>query len=226
LDPVLKAADELFGKLRSLANRDFADLWRVKRDRSPTFRESIKFVNVLYLFALFWARVEILRRVGVYVNLSKDARGKQLSQFLHCLESTRVRVVERAFQRALGEFVLVDKGGRPECMPFIEFAEAYLGDEASRFRKWFTPLESLLRQTLHTRHRQRVLLYGAVLHSMLNTLDPGHATTKRRPGYANKLTNKTRRQLKHRVFGCYLPFVANADQYVSPRRRKRVSAQE
>lgn len=63
LDPILKAADELVGKLRSLAENDFRDL---RGSRADLVRfDSPNFGSVLFLFAVFWAQVEIYRREGL-----------------------------------------------------------------------------------------------------------------------------------------------------------------
>src|SRR5688572_20313637 len=58
LTPLLKGADELVAKLRALAERDFREL---PEDRiSGTYLSSVKFQSLLFLFANFWARVEIV----------------------------------------------------------------------------------------------------------------------------------------------------------------------
>ncbi|MCH7780246.1 MAG: hypothetical protein IH848_05310, partial [Acidobacteria bacterium] len=126
MDPILKSADELLGKLRSLAQEDFRDFRRLPPETSADLHSFVNLGSVFYLFANFWARLEILRKEGLYVNLNKDPRGKKLMQFLHCLESTRVRVVDRAWQRAIGECLIVSGKERHDCMHFRDFVECYL----------------------------------------------------------------------------------------------------
>ena len=107
LDPLLKAADELVGKLRSLAESDFRRLHDIPGD--VDFLGSPDFSSLLYLFGRFWARIEILRQQGLSVAMSRDERGKRLQSFLDCLESRRVRIVDRISQRAVGEIWSRDK---------------------------------------------------------------------------------------------------------------------
>src|SRR4051794_40787469 len=76
LDPLLKAADELVGKLRSLAERDFKGMNNTEANTERL--ESTEFSSLLFLFARFWARVEIIRQEGLYFAISQDKRGKQL----------------------------------------------------------------------------------------------------------------------------------------------------
>ena len=59
----------------------------------------------------------------------------------------------------------------------------------------------------HTADRQRLLRYGIVIHAMVDTLDPDHDITRDRPSYPHKLSKKSRRDLKYRVFHVYLKFV-------------------
>lgn len=215
LDPILKTADELFGKLRDLAIRDFSDVKDGFEDQPPDFEEQVELGATLYLFAHFWARVAILRRDSLYAELGRDKQGERLKAFIQSLESRRVRAIDRAWQRIIGE-ALFKPGSTDhprDCMTSYEFLNGYVGD--AEFRKWLDPLVEMLGRTSHTGARQRLLLYGAVLHSMIDTLDPKHEITTERPGYGNKLTKKTRRELKYRIFRVYLDLVKEPWKYYS-----------
>jgi hypothetical protein len=108
LDPLLKAADELGGKLRSHAVEDFIDFREMpSKDLSPI--DLVNLCSTLYLFAQFWARLEILRRESFNADLAQDSQGKVLLRFLRSLESKRVRLVDRAWQRAIGELSITHK---------------------------------------------------------------------------------------------------------------------
>lgn len=223
LDPLLKASDELVGKLRSLAENDFKELRHVGPDSQKL--KSSDLGSTVFLFARFWARVEILRRQGVAVALGEDERGKQLQNFLDCLESRRVRIVDRIAQRAVGE-VMVQKGqGTLDTVSFVEFVRAYEND--SEVRRWLQPLLRVLARTNHTHERQRVLQYGVVVHAMIDTLDAEHLVSRSRPSYPNKLTLRSWRDLRYRVFGQYLPFVRDPLKYIgsvkkrSPQEKKK-----
>src|ERR1019366_1020050 len=97
LDPLLKSADELFGKLRSLADEDFKGLHGVNLDLNRI--ENHDFSSLMYLLAKFWAQIEIIRQEAVAIV--KDVRGRRLQSFMDCLESRRVRIVDRISQRAV-----------------------------------------------------------------------------------------------------------------------------
>ncbi len=214
LDPVLKAADEVVGKLRSLAERDFGALRRFDGRIPGEDLLAGDLANLVYLFARFWARVEILRLQSLYMALSKDKRGRRLLSFLDCLESQRVRMVDRAEQRAIGE-VMIDRTSGSGSISYVAFVERYRTDED--FRKWMQPAVRLLTRMKHTSDRQRLLLYGAVLHALIDSLDGEHEVSRNRPSYANKLTKRTRRDLRYRVFGAYLTFVERPGKYFEPR---------
>lgn len=208
LDPILKAADELVGKLRSLAENDFREIRGCRADL--VHLDSPNFGSVLFLFALFWARVEVYRREGLSVATSTDERGKRLNSFLDCLESRGVRIVDRITQRAIGEATLSDKNSTKD---YIKFVASIEDDE--RTRRWLTPVAFVLARAHHTTERQKLLQYGVVVHAMLDTLDPSHLVTRKRPSYPNKLSRRSWRDLKYRVFGRYLPFVESS-KYLGP----------
>src|SRR5262249_18854661 len=85
LDPLLKAADELVGKLRSLADEDFKSLHNVNSHVGRI--ENRDFGSLLFLFAKLWAHIEIIRHEGLSVSIVKDVRGQRLQNFMDCIES-------------------------------------------------------------------------------------------------------------------------------------------
>jgi hypothetical protein len=212
LDPVLKAADELVGKLRSLAQHDFKEFKDHSEPRN-NLASNIELTNFLYLFGQFWARVQILRIEGLYVNLAADEKGKKLKSFLDTLETRGVRVVDRACQRGMGESLIEQRGNCLSAITYHQFVQHYRSD--GTIREWFEPLQNRVVQIRHTQHRQQLLVYGVVLHALIDTLDPEHLITQDRPSWPNKLTKKSRRDLKFRIFKIYLPFVSKIDKYVS-----------
>jgi hypothetical protein len=216
LDPLLKAADEVVGKLRSMAERDFGSLRSRQVPESTDEGFSGDLSNLSYLIARFWAQVEILKLESLNASLSRDRRGAQLGKMLDCLESQRVRILDRAAQRAIGEAMIFPNRRPLECIPYIGFVEKYRGDP--EFRGWVAPLVKVLRRVQHTEERQRLLQYGVVLHALIDTLDGKHRVTKDRPSYTNKLTRRSRRSLRYRVFGVYLNFVRRSEKYWLERR--------
>jgi hypothetical protein len=208
LGPLLKTADELVGKLRSLAEVDFKPIHRVEPDENCLSNH--EFSSLLYLFGRFWARIELVRHKGLSVNMGKDKRGAELQHFLDCLESRRVRIVDRILQRAVGEvFVSND-----DTVSFVGFVHNFQDDPKSR--QWIMPLAKFLSRTEHTTERQRLLQYGTVLHALIDTLDSKHLVTRERPALPNKLSQRSWADLNYRVFGLYLKFVSNRQKYIGP----------
>lgn len=97
LEPLLRSGDELVGKLRSLAEQDFLPIRRADSDNlsDPGFG------SLVYLFVQFWSEVEIIRFRGLSSQVAKSKRGRQVQAFLRCLESRRLRLIDRISQRAV-----------------------------------------------------------------------------------------------------------------------------
>jgi hypothetical protein len=210
LDPLLKAADELQAKLRSLAEEDFRD-FRTLPVCDLRRVDLVNLCSTVYLFAQFWGRLEIVRRESFNVELARNSQGKVLLRFLRCLESRRVRLVDRAWQRAIGESIILAAKPSADLLLFKAFVEQY--ETTQTLREWVQPLEDILRQTKFPRSRQRVLQYGVIVHALIDTLDPKHDATRERPAYPNKLSRKTKRELIGKVFGTYLPDVHHVEKY-------------
>jgi hypothetical protein len=207
LDPLLKSADELNGKLRSLAENDFKALHKVA---DSEFLTNTEFASLLFLFGKFWAQIEIIRHEGMSVAMAKDGRGARLQSFFDCLESRRVRIVDRILQRAVGEVFIKET----KTTSFVDFMTAF--ENENNTRKWVTPLAKFLSRMEHTTERQQLLQYGAVIHALIDNLDPDHLVTRERPSWPNKLSGRSWRDLNYRVFGVYLKFVTNRRKYLGP----------
>lgn len=208
LDPILKAADAVAGKIRSLAQEDFSSLRPGREDEDG---REIRILNVLHLLAVFWGRIEILEYESLYSRLRLDPRGVRLREFLQSLQSKSVRLVDRAQQKAVGESVIQPQGNSWSSIGFAEFVRRYREDEF--FRGWMVPVRRLLDRN---RDRQRILVYVAVVFALIDTMDSRHLVARARPGYANKLERQARRKLRHGVFGTYLRFVKRPEQYFEP----------
>ncbi|MFO1110332.1 MAG: hypothetical protein U1E61_14185 [Bradyrhizobium sp.] len=210
LDPLLKAADEVVGKLHSLATSDFKPLSGAEMDLNPI--TSNDFGSLLYLISRFWARMEIIKQEGLSVAITNDRRGALLQSFFACLESRKVRIVDRISQRAIGEILIKPAPDYLRNIGYVEFIRALETNDDTR--RWISPLATALGRVTDLKERQQLLLYGTVVHAMIDTLDPKHAVTSSRPSYPIKLSDKTRKNLKYRVFGVYLKFVANKEKYL------------
>lgn len=217
LDPLLKAADELVGKVYSLTGEDFKTIPPELDPKDRRTHQNLDLANVLYLFGQFWATVEILRRESIYVRLAESPSGKKLTKFLDCLESRPMRMVVRARQRAVGEMLIVVDREKLRPMGFSEFMVALAG--ATDLSEWLDPLTDLVVNAKHGSRTerpaktQRLLQYALVLHALVDDLDPEHTTTSRRPPLTGKILPKTAKALRYRVFPIYLPFVTNSERY-------------
>jgi hypothetical protein len=218
LDPILKSADELVGKIRSLAQTDFVE-FKKYQNRHTNCIDNMEITSFCYLFAQFWARVQILRIEGVYVNISSNDEGQKLKSFLDTLESKLVQIVDRANQRAIGESLINRNENGLSSLTYYEFLEIYKTD--IHMQGIYKPLNNKIKQTHHTKNRQQLLIYGAVLHSLIDTLDPKNQVTKNRKGWPNKLSKKSQSILGYTIFNVYLPFISNSDKYISERYIKK-----
>lgn len=205
LEPLLKATDELVGKLRSLAEQDFLPVRSARKDFSDS-----EYASVVFLFVQFWAWIEVFRERSFNTDLGKSKVGRQLSAFLDCLESRRVRLIDRTAQRAIGECAIRD--GRP--INFVEFVK--LSESDAHVRRWLAPFVDVIDHLDDSGKRQRLLRHAVILHAMIDTLDKRHSITKERPSTPNKLTRASWRDLEFRVFGVYLKFVKDRAKYIGP----------
>lgn len=210
LEPLLRATDELVGKLRSLGEQDFLPL----RDREHHGLNDEGFASVVYLFVQFWCEAEVIRQKGMSSDFARSKRGRQTQGFFRCLESRKLRLIDRISQRAIGESALLN--GR--AMNFVEYVEHF--DRNPYARRWARPLIEILSTTWDTDARQLILQYLVVLHAMIDTLDPKHLVTRDRPGIPNKLSAKSWKDLNYRVFKLYLPELGNCQKYIGPPKRR------
>jgi hypothetical protein len=210
LDPILKATDDLVGKLYSLQRKDFLSM--PKKADNHSIEKEIETTNLSYYFANFWARIQILRQESIYVNLNSTTEGKHLQNFIRTLEIKEVRLLDRALQRGIGESIIIkNNNGQLDTLNYFEFVEKY--DQSARLKMWFEPLCLFFNNLSNCRSLQRTLVYGEIVHSLLDTLDSKHYYARKRPAWPNKLTKKNRKDLRFRIFKNYLPFVKNPEKY-------------
>ena len=69
LDPLIKSASELYGKLLSLAKEDFGTYRNQTQSNSSDPEHNKKYI--LYLFSQFFAQIEFIRLQSQYVTLAK-----------------------------------------------------------------------------------------------------------------------------------------------------------
>lgn len=208
LSPLLKAADELVGKLTSLGRQDFLPI-RQSDTRDMTNDDVL---SVVYLLVQFWAWMELFRVAYYDDEVARSERGKMLTRFYDCLESRDIRIVDRIYQRALGEAAAtVDRSPS-----LLDFLRVHRDDE--HFRRWLEPLIVFVASLDDPKSRQRLLRYTTILHVMIDCLDDEHTITRERPALPNKLSRQSIRDLEYRWFGRYLDFVTptKITKYLGP----------
>lgn len=202
LDPLLKAADAICGKTLSLAERDFS---------APHGSIQKELVALTYLYSAFWSRLVVLDRESLGVSLNGDKRGRKLVAFRACLESQRVRIVDKTHQIAIGEIATEMENAPLRTKTIVEFMRKIEQDPF--LATWVAPLKSEL-SNIHVRKtRQRLLVYGVVLHAMIDTLDSKHVSTHARTPRPNKLSIASKRTIRHLVFAKYLRGIGAINRY-------------
>ena len=211
LDPLLKAADAIVGKTTSLAERDFS-IEAEQHEPASSNGLSQDLIGLAYLYARFWGRINILAEESLGVSLASDKRGAKLQQFIACLGSQRVRLVNRTHQNAIGELTTdLSFNGSRRTIGLVEFGGKLT--EVTSAAAWCKPLLQLLAKTRITNARQRFLVYGVVVHALVDTLDPKHQSTHPRSSYGNKLSKSSKQEIEHLVFGEYLKETGANNQY-------------
>lgn len=220
LDPILRAADDLVGQIRSLAVTDFEDFRIAGQQRHSPDVLLLRRTGSIYYFVQFWARIQLLKSESDSIALATNVVGDRLQQFVKHLETHAVRVVERTWQRATGEAILLTTDGVTRPNNLYQFVRRY--NEDDQFRLWCAPLTELLETAgSDQKARQRLLKYGVVLHAFIDTLDPTHVITNARDPWPNKLTDATRKELAYGTFRHHLPFVRGVGKYTLPEKTRR-----
>lgn len=210
LDPILKAASELYGKIESLSKEDFATFVNLKNSNSSNPSHNQKYV--LYLFAQFWAQLEYLRLQSQYIDLSKIEKGHQLLRFVETIESRKHRILDRSMQRIIGECLISSREQKFRIMTLKDFLET-LENENSTLSKWIGELEKKLFSVNDKQQRQTILRFGVIVAALIDHFDPNHKTVRRREIYIHKLSPKSKELLNEYLFGHYLKFIKNKTKY-------------
>lgn len=210
LDPILKSASELYGKIESLAKEDFATFINTKNSNSENPNHNQKYV--LYLFAQFWAQLEYLRLESQYIDLSKSKKGSQLLRFVETIESRKHRVLDRSIQRIIGECLINNKDQKFRIMTLKDFLETIENDD-NTLKYWITLLENKLHSVIDKDKRQEILRFGIIVAALIDHFDPQYRTVRRRGIYLNKLNPKSMKLIKNYLLGHYLVFIKDKKKY-------------
>jgi hypothetical protein len=206
VDPIIKSASELYGKVLSLAKEDFATYLNKANSNSIDPEHNKKYI--LYLFSQFFAQIEFIRLQSQYVTLSKIKKGRELLKFIETIESRKYRIVDRSIQRIIGECLILNKDQKFKVMTLQEFL-SQIEQVSTPLNKWITPLEDKLNLVGKQDSRQTILKFGIIVEALINHFDPDHKTIRKRPIYVNKLSPKSRGTIKENLCVYYLPFISN-----------------
>ena len=136
INPVLKSADELLGKIHSLARNDFKSL------RNEVERKEHDLIYIMYLFANFWGRLMILKLESDYTTLSQIEKGRELLKFITTYEARKNRIIERSLQRMFGESLIINQGQNHRLKTLYEFTKEYKNEDTG-IKELFIPLRNL-----------------------------------------------------------------------------------
>jgi chaperonin cofactor prefoldin len=212
LDPILKSASELYGKLESLSKEDFSTFINTSNSNAIDPEHNQKYI--LYLFAQLFAQLEYLRLQSQYTSLSKITKGYQLLRFIETIESRKYRILDRSVQRIIGECLISKKDQKFRIMTLKEFLET-LDNRTETLTIWIKQLDKLLNSVNDKEKRQLILRFGVIVAALIDHFDPSCKTVRRRKIYVNKLNPKSKILIKENLTSHYLPFLKKKEMYYS-----------
>lgn len=210
LDPILKSAGELYGKLLSLAKEDFSTFTNPNYSNSPDPVQNKKYIY--YLFSQFWAQLENLRLESQYSALSKIKKGNQLLRFIETFESRKFRILDRSMQRMIGECLITQKGQTFRIMSLNEFMIQFEDINSILYAR-VSKLELVFLSLGKNENRQTILKFGVIIAALLNHFDPKYQTVRKRNIYLNKLNEDTKKSIRTLLVKDYLPFLKESEKY-------------
>jgi len=209
MDLAIKSADEVFGKLESLAREDFSTF--INKNNSTSESPEHNQIYVCYLIAQFWAALENIRIQSSYTSISRLKKGKELIRFIETIESRKFRLLDRSKQRIIGEGLIINSGGKFKIMPLYLFFYKLQSDIT--FSGWINELKTKFMSTKNTETRQKILVHGVIIAMFLDHFDNQQNISRRRKIYLNKLRPESIKLIKNTLLNHYLPFVKQHQRY-------------
>jgi len=210
IDPILKAADELYGKLVSIANEDFSTFTNKGVPNAKDVDLNRKYIY--FLFAQFFAQLEYIRMKSQYSSISKIRKGRELLKFIETFESRTFRLVDRSIQRMIGESLILNSTGSYRVMSLSQFYIS-IHDVSFKNNIWIKKIEDTLMTTNDKKVRQSVLVFGVIVAALINHFDPQSKIVRSRRVYKNKLTLDSKIKINKVLLTNYLPFVKDKERY-------------
>lgn len=208
IDPILKASDELYGKILSLSKEDFNTFINPENSNSENVAQNKLYIY--YLFAQFWAQLERFRIKNQYYSISRFKKGRQLLLFLETFESRSFRLLDRPVQRIIGELLIEHSTTNFNVMSLSQFSN-YLESSESNIKLWISQLENKMMATSEKAERQRVLLYGTIMALLINHFDSKSKMIRKRKIYWNKLSINSKELMKNVLLKKYIHFISTSD---------------
>ena len=210
LDPILKSANEFYGKIESLSKEDFSTFIAPANSNSKKPEHNQNYI--CYLFAQFWAQLEYLRLESQYTSLSRINKGEELLKFIDTIESRKYRILDRSLQRIIGESLITEEKQKFRVLTLKEFLDGVNNPE-STLSNWINYLKEVLNNTSDKEQRQIILRFGIIVTALMEHFDPKYKTVRQRSVYKNKLNPKSKRIIKEHLMKRYLSFVKKKDRY-------------
>lgn len=210
LNPILRSSGELYGKIESLAKEDFSTFINPENSISKDPEHNRLFIY--YLFAQFWAHLEYFRLESQQISLSKTKQGKELLKFIGTIESRSFRILDRSVQRIIGECLITQKEQRFRVITMKEFLEDFQKPN-STLHQWVEKLEGFMQGLDNNKKKQVVLKFGVVVLMLIDHFDPNHETVIYRRKYINKLSEKSKLEIRRKLLPVYLEFIKNKSRY-------------
>jgi hypothetical protein len=216
LDPILKAADELYGKIYSLSKEDFAPFINPGNSYSEDIEHNKKYV--VYLFGQFWAQLEFIRVKSQYTSLTQFKKGQELLVFIDAIESRQYRMLDRSWQRVVGETLIEGATISFKIMNLNQFIKNW-DTGTSGIHTWAEKLTNKLEATDDKKIRQRILVFGVIVAALIDHFDPRHEIIHPNELYINKLNDTSKNLIRRNLFKYYLKFVKDKEKYYQDKER-------
>jgi hypothetical protein len=171
-EPLLGAAFDLQARLYNILRLQFVEKWIA--DPGPG-RRTQAIDSTLYVFAQFFAWMEIIRREIHVLRFSRDGKTREIAHVIDRIEETFLAdsygsqfMLWRIEQRGIGERMIQRDGNALGCLGYASFLT-----QRSSMQEWLAPLEGALLE-LGDGGRRRLTDLQHLLVELVRRLDLEH----------------------------------------------------
>ncbi len=236
--PLLQAANDVELRIENILTKGVQNNWLdskivndIKNNKGfledPYDGVGYFYLSTIYLFARYFAWLEILKREIGYLETSiKDKKSKVFFEIIHKITNSFRYVglwdfknvtdcvkLYRHIQSAIGEIMIKKDSQDIECITFQEFIQKYKSKESDVFRFWLASLskyfENLVELTddkfenldnLKDYRIYRLIAIQFWVYRLINFLDPKFKKVQRRPTrYIETILNRLPPQYRKKV---------------------------